>query len=217
VNQPHRSDPDFIVLHTLRCIGVASEERIAGASGMEIAETLARLRHLSGRSLVSLDSGPFGGWSLTESGRTTGQETVREELVIAGGHQQVLDGYQAFLRLNPALLQICSDWQMQRVANTPILNDHTDLDYDAKVLSRLIRIDDAAQQVCSDLASRLMRFGLYRNRLSTAIERALAGDRAYVTDSFDSYHAVWFQLHEDLLVTLGISREDERRDSTEAS
>jgi hypothetical protein len=106
---------------------------------------------------------------------------------------------------------------MQRVANTPILNDHTDLDYDAKVLSRLIRIDDAAQQVCSDLASRLMRFGLYRNRLSTAIERALAGDRAYVTDSFDSYHAVWFQLHEDLLVTLGISREDERRDSTEAS
>ncbi len=217
MNLPHRSDPDFIVLHTLRCIGVASEERIAGASGMQVAETVARLRQLSDRGLVELDLGPFGGWSLTESGRTTGQETVREELGLAGGHQKVLDAYQAFLRLNPALLQICSDWQMQRVGNTPILNDHTDPDYDAKVLSRLIRIDDAAQQVCSDLASHLMRFGLYRNRLSKAIERALAGDSAYVADSFDSYHTVWFQLHEDLLVTLGISREDERRDSSEAS
>jgi hypothetical protein len=184
---------------------------------MEIAEALARLRHLSDGGLVKLDPGPFGGWSLTESGRTTGQEMVGEELGIAGGDQQVLDGYQAFLRLNPALLQICSDWQMQRAGSTPILNDHTDPDYDSKVLSRLIRIDDAAQQVCSDLASHLMRFGLYRNRLSTAIERALAGDSAYVTDSFDSYHTVWFQLHEDLLVTLGISREDERRDSSEAS
>jgi hypothetical protein len=27
-----------------------------------------------------------------------------------------------------------------------------------------------------------------------------------VTDSTASYHAVWFQLHEDLLVTLGIPR-----------
>jgi len=159
VNQPHRSDPDFIVLHTLRCIGVSSEERIAGASGMEIAETLARLRHLYDRGLVELDPGPFGGWSLTVNGLTTGQEMVREEVVMAGGHQQVLGGYQAFLRLNPALLQICSDWQMQRVGNSPILNNHTDPDYDAKVLSRLIRIDDAAQQVCSDLASHLMRFG----------------------------------------------------------
>ena len=182
---------------------------------MKIAETLARLRHLADRGMVELDPGPFGGWSLTESGRTIGQEMVREELVIAGGHQQVLDGYQTFLRLNPTLLQICSDWQLRRVGNTPILNDHNDPDYDTKVLSRLIRIDDSAQKVCSDLASRLMRFEPYRSRLSTAVERALAGDSAYVTDSFDSYHTVWFQLHEDLLVTLGISREDER--SSEAS
>jgi hypothetical protein len=27
-----------------------------------------------------------------------------------------------------------------------------------------------------------------------------------VTDSTESYHIVWFQLHEDLLATLGIPR-----------
>ena len=36
--------------------------------------------------------------------------------------------------------------------------------------------------------------------------RAKGGALEYVTDSTASYHAMWFQLHEDLLVTLGIPR-----------
>jgi hypothetical protein len=60
----------------------------------------------------------------------------------------------------------------------------------------------------------LTRFALYRTRLTIALERALGGNIAYVTDTVDSYHSVWFQLHEDLLVTLGISREEERRVSS---
>ena len=99
---------------------------------------------------------------------------------------------------------------MRKLGDVHAVNDHTDPDYDAKVLSRLIRIDTSAQRICSDLASRLMRFGVYGDRLTSALERALGGNTAYVTDSLDSYHTVWFQLHEDLLATLGISREEER-------
>ena len=214
MNQPHRSDRDFIVLHTLRCIGFAGEESVADASGLGFGETEGRLRDLSDRGLVKLDPGPFGGWGLTESGRLTDQELVRNELDAFGDRDHVRSCYESFLGLNPALLQVCGDWQMQKLGNIPTLNDHTDPDYDAKVLSRLIRIANSAQRICSDLASRLMRFGLYGTRLTTALERALAGNTAYVTDSLDSYHTVWFQLHEDLLVTLGISREDERSASS---
>ena len=39
----------------------------------------------------------------------------------------------------------------------------------------------------------------------------MAGDVTSVADTLDSYHSVWFQLHDDLLVTLDVSREDERR------
>jgi hypothetical protein len=155
VNQPHRSDPDFVVLHVLRCIGAAGEERVADASNVRSC-------------------------------------------------------YESFLGLNPTLLQICSAWQMRRVGNMPTLNDHSVPDYDAKVLSRLIRIDVSAQRLCSDLAIVLMRFALYGTRLTTALDRVLGGNPAYVADTLDSYHTVWFQLHEDLLVTLGISREEER-------
>jgi hypothetical protein len=214
VNQPNRSDPDFIVLHTLRCIGAAGEERVAEASGMETGETVLHLRDLSDRSLVTLDSGPFGGWGVTERGRTADEEMAWSELDATGSRVHVLKSYESFLGLNPALLDTCGDWQMQRIGSTPMLNDHTDPDYDANVLSRLIRIDASAQRICSDLASRLMRFGLYGTRLTGALERALGGDIAYVTDTLDSYHSVWFQLHEDLLVTLGISREEERMTSS---
>jgi hypothetical protein len=214
VNQPDRSAPDFIVLHTLRCIGVAGEERVAEASGLETGETGLHLRDLSERGLVALDPGPFGGWGVTESGRITDEELARRELDSVDSRVPVLRSYESFLGLNPALLDTCGEWQMRRIGSTPMLNDHTDPDYDAKVLSRLIRIDASAQRICTDLASRLTRFALYRTRLTIALERALGGNIAYVTDTVDSYHSVWFQLHEDLLVTLGISREEERRVSS---
>ena len=43
-------------------------------------------------------------------------------------------------------------------------------------------------------------------RLFEALTRAYAGALGYVADNMDSYHSVWFQLHEDLLATLGIPR-----------
>ena len=202
------------MLHTLRCIGVAGEERAAEASGLEVGETRIHLRSLSDRGLVTLDLGPFGGWGVTEGGRTTDEELARSELDSIDSRIHVLRSYESFLGLNPGLLGTCGEWQMRRFGSTPMLNDHTDPDYDAKVLSRLIRIDASAQRICADLASRLMRFGLYGTRLTIALERALGGNIAYVTDRLDSYHSVWFQLHEDLLVTLGISREEERRASS---
>jgi hypothetical protein len=213
---PHESDADFQVLHTLRCIGVSSEERVATASGRTRHDTAARLRQLSGRGLVALDPDPFGGWGLTGDGRANEQELVRDELERTGAHDHVRRWYEFFLDLNPKLLQVCSDWQMRKVGDSHLLNDHHDADYDANVLSRLMRIDESAQGICEELATRLSRFGVYGMRLSRALERALTGDRAYVADSLESYHAVWFQLHEDLLVTLGISRDQERGDASTA-
>ena len=53
----------------------------------------------------------------------------------------------------------------------------------------------------------MRRFERYRVRLTDALVRAEAGALEYIADSTASYHTVWFQLHEDLLVTLGIPRQ----------
>jgi pyruvate,orthophosphate dikinase len=50
----------------------------------------------------------------------------------------------------------------------------------------------------------------YGVRLGRAIERAGAGDPRFVASPrVDSYHGVWFELHEDLIQLAGRSRADE--------
>ena len=202
----HPSEPGFLVLHTLRCIGVAGESRLARASGLSPIETRARLARLSDGGLVRLDPGPFGGWALTDHGLATAREQVQAELESAGSRDRVHKGFDSVLALNPTLLEICTAWQMRTVGRQPILNDHKDADYDASVISRLMRIDESAQRLCDELSVSLTRFGHYGLRLTEALDRVLAGEGAYFADDLESYHTVWFQLHEDLLTTLGLSR-----------
>ena len=54
------------------------------------------------------------------------------------------------------------------------------------------------------------RAGGYRVRLSTALEQALAGDLRFVASPrVDSYHGVWFELHEELILLAGRTRAGE--------
>jgi hypothetical protein len=75
------------------------------------------------------------------------------------------------------------------------------------VLERLIALDADAQALCARLGAVLQRFSHHGPRLAAALARARSGELDLITDSLDSYHSVWFQLHEDLLVTLTISRD----------
>ncbi|HET6478567.1 MAG TPA: transcriptional regulator, partial [Actinoplanes sp.] len=71
---------------------------------------------------------------------------------------------------------------------------------------RFADLDQRAEPVCLELAAALPRFGRYRERLGAALGRARGGALEELADSLTSYHVVWFQLHEDLLVTLGRTR-----------
>ena len=56
----------------------------------------------------------------------------------------------------------------------------------------------------------LPRFARYAPRLTNAVDRVRAGEVDWFTKPvLDSYHTVWFELHEDLLATLGIERGEE--------
>ncbi len=49
----------------------------------------------------------------------------------------------------------------------------------------------------------------YSERLEEALEKAEQDPRYMVSPAVDSYHTVWFEAHEDFLLTLGRSREEE--------
>jgi hypothetical protein len=60
------------------------------------------------------------------------------------------------------------------------------------------------------LAERLARFDGYGRRFRDALGRVQAGEVEWFTrPMMDSYHTGWFELHEDLLATLGIERAKE--------
>ncbi|MBB2942496.1 hypothetical protein FB565_002209 [Actinoplanes lutulentus] len=195
------------VLHTLRCIGYAELPRVSRITGLTEPDAESELIDLAVAGLVTRTKGELGGgWGLTEPGRAEDARRTAAELEDTGARPAVTEAYQRFLVLNPELLDLCSAWQMRVVEGFAEVNDHTDKDYDARVLARFADLDRRADPVCAELTEALPRFGGYRIRLTAALDRVHAGDREYLADGLESYHAVWFQLHEDLLATLGIPR-----------
>lgn len=115
--------------------------------------------------------------------------------------------YEAFLPLNAELIRLCSDWQV-RPGGVP--NDHADLRYDWGVTDRLRALDERAGAVARRLARAVPRFARYRPLLRDALRRVEDGEQEWFTSPrIDSYHTVWMHMHEDLLTTLGLRREDE--------
>jgi hypothetical protein len=203
---PHRTNTDLLVLHTLRCIGVSGLSRVAAATGLPEADVESELIDLAVTGLVTRGTGEFGGWGLTEAGRTVDAELIAEELETSGSRPAVAGAFDDFLVLNPELLDLCTAWQMRSIDGVVTPNDHADPSYDARVLDRITDLHRRADVVCAGLSAALHRFQRYRVQLADALTRTRSGALDYVADNMASYHSVWFQLHEDLLVTLGIPR-----------
>lgn len=206
----HRSDPAFLVLHGLRLKGFADAGAIGATSGLPARQLDDILTSLRAADHVLHRDGRVTGWALTPSGRNRHAELLAEELEQSSARNKVDGAYRAFLEINRDLLQICTDWQLRPSDGDPVPNDHSDQAYDRSVIDRLAVVDDAVGPICDDLANVLERFGRYRARLHDAVDKVAAGDIEWFTKPMiDSYHTVWFELHEDLLVTLGIERHRE--------
>lgn len=203
---PHATTIDLLVLHTLRCIGYAGRARVAEATGLSESDAESELIDLAVAGLVTHLPGEFGGWGLTDAGRTADAERISAELDTAGTRAAVAEAYDDFLALNPELLDLCTAWQLRPTDGVAVTNDHSDAEYDSRVLDRFADLNERADAACGDLFASMLRFRRYQDRLTTALALAQAGDLDYLTDGLSSYHVVWSQLHEDLLATLGIPR-----------
>jgi hypothetical protein len=182
------------VLHTLRLKGFAQPDAVASATGMSEDDAAALLEHAVDGGLAVERDGRVSGYTLTATGR------ARQEALLSGetgraGKAAVRRQYERFLGLNRELLSLCTDWQVR---------PGTD------VAARLATVDDGVQPICAALTAAVERFRTYGPRLYAARHRFEAGDTDWLTKPLiDSYHTVWFELHEDLLCTLGIDRSKE--------
>jgi hypothetical protein len=189
---------------------VATADQVSGRTELAPRDASAVLAELAERGFVTEQTGRLAGWSLTASGRAEGERLLVAELDAAGERPAVDAAYRRFLEVNPTFLQLCTQWQLVELDGVSTLNDHQDPARDAAVLDRLAEVHDVVLRIGDDLTTALDRFRGYRPRFEFAMSRLAANDVDWFTKPLiDSYHSVWFELHEDLLATLGRDRTSE--------
>jgi hypothetical protein len=203
---------DLLVLHAVRITGFADTPVIARRFELNAAETMEILRDAEARGWVAhVAFADLGGWSLTDSGRAENERQLAAELARVGGAEEIREVYHEFLPLNTRLQRACTAWQLRPTSGDRLaVNDHSDPAWDAGVLEELVAIDLALAPLADRLGNVLTRFRGYHTRFTAARQRAQAGEGSWVdrTD-IDSCHRVWFELHEDLIATLGFDRNTE--------
>jgi len=186
-----------LVMHGLAIKKHASAEDVAGVLGLDaddVRDTLVKL--VTAKRALEIR----GRYMLAPAARMLLDAEYERFYEAERAHPGFQAGYAGFERLNPALKQLITDWQTIPVRGEHVPNDHSDKDYDEKIVDRLGDLHERVEPVIQQLASSLPRMSIYGDKLTAALEKAEKGEIAWVSDAkIESYHTVWFELHEDLL------------------
>jgi hypothetical protein len=195
---------ELALLMALRTQGLGCVSRAAVAAGLDEDIAEKTLAGFSDAGLARLREGRVTGYMLLPAGTTRLDELLTEEGLRT--HEPLCDGYDRFMQLNTRVLKVCSEWQL---CEGDVPNDHSDPDYDAAVIDRLSELHRRSAKCIGAIAECAPRYEPYGARLDSCVERLHAGDQAAFTAVMaESYHTVWFELHQDLLLTLGRKREE---------
>ena len=196
--------PDYDVLNVLALKKMAGAPAIAAVTGLPEADVEARLKKLSGTGLVVV----AGGAALpTDDAVPALDATAAQIYAPVRADDGVLGLVERFETTNTQFLTTMSSWQQVDVGGRKVTNDHSDAEYDEKVISRLEKLVGRLEPLIEALAKHDARFSTYSARFATALTAIDTGDHDLVSSpTRDSVHNIWFEFHEDLLRTLGRER-----------
>jgi len=143
--------------------------------------------------------------------RISPEGRARLEELLTSERQQldaavILAAHGEFRSVNIEFKALVTDWQLR--GGQP--NPHDDADYDAAVLARLDEVHHRVTPIVDAAAAELPRLGRYAAKLRTALDRVRAGETMWLSRPLiDSYHTVWFELHEELILAAGLTRDAE--------
>jgi pyruvate,orthophosphate dikinase len=191
------------VLRAIAIKGFALADGIADATLATADEVQPVVDALVADGLVASSAGAY---KLTDAGRARAGQALADERQT-WGVDRATAALDAFLDIDRRVKDVVTAWQMR---DPQSVNDHSDAAYDASVLDRLAAIHADATAWLEPIEPILPRLAAYGARLTRALEAARGGDGRYVASPrVDSYHGIWFELHEDLIQLAGRTREDE--------
>ena len=194
------------VVRALAIKGYATPEGIATALLCSVDDASAMLDRLTADGLARMAAGSF---RLTADGKAVGKEKLAAD-IERWGVANAGAALDTFVALDQRMKDTVTAWQMREVDGVQAVNDHSDAEYDAGVVARLGALHADATAWLRPLVAGLPRLAAYLERLERAAAAVRGGDGRYVASPrVDSYHGVWFELHEDLILLAGRSRAGE--------
>ena len=186
------ANDELAVLRTLRLKGRATTDELVAATGADP------------ESVESIAGG------LLESG---GAKEMRGALVLLPPARERLEAllaaeregidqdalralYEEFTDVNGDFKVLATDWQLR--------------DNDVAVLDRLPGIHARVIPIIGRVAQQSPRLARYGDRLTAALNKVQGGEHEWLLKPLiDSYHTVWFELHEELISLAGLTRLEE--------
>lgn len=185
------------VLHVLRIRHRSAVDEVAARLDAGPVEVSAALERLASAGLVQHWDGRAPGWGLTEAGAASHAAALadwRSSMSTSG----LEDAYREFLQLNGPFKQLCTDHQL---GGDPDLSSR-----------QLEPIDRRVRGVIATASGPCPHMRTYAAAFARAYERITGGDLDALTRPLSgSYHDLWMELHQDLLVTLGHARGEQDR------
>ncbi|WP_040835968.1 hypothetical protein [Nocardia brevicatena] len=193
---------ELSILRATRFKGRPSESDLIAAVGLAEADGAAAVAALVAAGELDRVGVRIG---LTAAGRSRLDALLAAERATVD--QELLrQCYLGFDAINTDFKQLVTDWQL--IDGAP--NDHTDAEYDARIATRLAELHERFVPLLEEFVRLAPRLAMYTNRFASALAKVRSGDPTwFARPLIDSYHTVWFELHEELIGLAGLSRVQE--------
>ncbi len=194
---------ELAVLQAVRLKGRVSVAALADTLGEDPAAVNHAVERLTEAGLLVRD----------KTFRLSGQGRARLAELLAAERRHVdraalTNAHNMFRNVNAEFKAAVTDWQLKD--GEP--NSHDDADYDAAIVARIDSVHRTVLPTLAAAAAQLPRLSGYSVKLQQALDKVKAGDTTWLTRPIvDSYHTVWFELHEELIAAAGLTREAEAR------
>lgn len=199
------SDSYLLTLHTLTLKQMADADGIAGVIEQDVADITAALeRAVEDKTAM----GARGSFMITPAGRALLDEAYPSWFATERADASVQEAMDQFESgVNRQVLRLTTDWQTIEVDGRSEPNDHGDSAYDEKIIDRLGIVLERTESVLAPLIDYRPELKRFLDRAGVALTRASSGETDYVSGvRVDSFHTVWFQMHEHILRVTGRER-----------
>ncbi|WP_072805916.1 hypothetical protein [Rhodococcoides yunnanense] len=200
-------DPYLSTLHCLTLKQLADVEGLVAILDLDPDDVKSALERAvsDGTALAAR-----GKYMISPAGRSALDDAYPQWFAKERSDAEIASAMDSFESgVNKQVLSLTTAWQTTEVAGERQPNDHSDTAYDDKIIDKLGTVLDRTAAILAPLIAAQPSVDRFLGRIADALTRAEDGELDYVSSvRIDSFHTVWFQMHEHILRITGRERDE---------